>query len=95
MCSTQNINGVTVNGLSDAISIVSAVTDNIMQNYLWLADTAGSTVYKVSSELSLVHRIHRERRSSGGPVFEEALRDMLQCGRQRFANFQGGPLLQR
>ena len=40
-CRTTNTNGDTVNGLAGAVSIESKVTDNLMQKYMWLADTAG------------------------------------------------------
>lgn len=40
-CRTTNTNGDTVNGLVGAVSIASKVTDNLMQKFMWLADTAG------------------------------------------------------
>lgn len=51
-CRTTNANGDTVNGLASAASIVSKVTDNLMQKYMWLADTAGQTVYKIDTTLT-------------------------------------------
>ncbi len=41
--------GDTLNGVANAVVIKSKVTDTIMQNYMWVADTNGKTVYKIDT----------------------------------------------
>ncbi len=62
--------GDILNGIDNALSIASRVTDTIMQPYLWLADTNGQTVYKVDTNASTVVGAYASRPSgaAGNPV---------------------------
>lgn len=79
-----------MNGVSDAISIASAVTDNLMQNFLWLADTAGSTVYKVSTELSPAHTDYCEWQHPLVCMFALTLKSIMLGRCWRFVTFSDG-----
>lgn len=72
-CRTTDTTGDTVNGLAGAVSIANKVTDTLQDKYMWLADTAGSTVYKIDTTLSGVGSVvgeyaARPSASAGNPV---------------------------
>ncbi len=67
---TAKLRGDILNGVNNALSIASRVTDTIMQPYLWLADTNGQAVYKVDTVAASVVGAYASRPSgaAGNPL---------------------------